>query len=215
MTKSARPDHATAMFDFTRPHAEIMDATNQQVWQTLEPCSPEAFAAFDLPDPYRPVGVGCAAMDEMWFDRSPGAEEDGPMLELELLGRKWGHCARPVSLPKRPFGDSGPIEMIVDKYHALRFAEGRRVPVLRSPEGDHFVHVIDGRSISSIGTDGAPDDRLVVPEDCTLGHVALDADWVLRLPAPTRVFFFASGDSFQGPIESLPGAWVANDGDGE
>lgn len=211
---SARPAHATEMFDLTRPHAEVIDPTTREVWQTLGPCTREELAALDLPEPYRPIGVGRAAMDETWFDRSPGDDEDGPMREREIAGRRWGHCAKTASRPSRPFGDDGPVEMMVDKHHALRFAAGRRVPVLRTPDGELF-HVIDGRAISSIGTDGAPDERLRVPSGCSLGHVALDADWVLRLPAPTRVFFFGSGDSFQGPVDSMPNAWVANEGENE
>ena len=215
MPGSARPAHATEMVDLSRPHAEIIDTKSQQVWQTLEPCSAEELEALDLPDRYRPVGVGRAAMDEMWFDRSPGADADGPMRELELVGRRWGLCARPASLPERPFGETGPVEMRVDKHHALRFAEGRRVPVLRTPEGAHFVHVIDGRGRSSIGSRGAPDAPLTIPDGCRLGHVTIDADWVLRLPSPTRVFFFESGDSFQGPVASLPSPWTSNAGESE
>lgn len=209
MSGSARPDYATEFIDFTRSHAEVIDTTNQQVWQSLEPCSSEEFAKLELPEPYRRVGIGVGAMDEMWFDRSPGAAEDGPMLEREIDGRKWAHCARPISAPAHPFGEAGPVEMIIDKFHALRFVAGRRVPVLRSPEGEWFVHAIDGRGISSIGIRGGPSGEFVVPEGCALGQVELAKDWVLRLPAPTRVFFFQSGDSFQGPIADLPGDWVA------
>ena len=154
------------------------------------------------------MGIGCGAMDEMWFDRSPGVAEDGPMLEREICGRRWAHCARPTSAPARPFGNDGPVEMIVDKHHALRFVAGRRVPVLRVPEGEWFVHVIDGRGMSSIGIRGGPSGGLDVPPGCSLGHVELTEDWVLRLPSPTRVFFFKNGDSFQGPIEELAGEWV-------
>ena len=211
---SARPAHATEMFDFVQPHAEVIDATTGEVWQTLGPCTPEEFAAFDLPEPYRPLGVGCSAMDETWFDRSPGATEDGPMREREIVGRRWGHCARPASDRSRPFGDDGPIAMRVDKHHALRFVAGRRVPVLRTPEGELFVHVIDGRGLSSIGIGSAPEGAVSIPDGCALGHVTLDADWILRLPAPTHVFFFGSGDSFQGPIETLPGEWVPEAGAG-
>ena len=203
----ARPLHATEMIGLDRPHAEVIDPNTSQVWQTIEPCDAKELAALVLPEPLRSVGVGCGTMDEMWFDRSPGASEDGNMKERLIDGRRFGHCARPASPPKKPFGDDGPTEMLVDKYHALRFAAGRRVPVLLTPDAAAFVCVIDGAGISSIGLDHEPRGDLVLPAGCRLGEVALEKDWVLRLPSPTRVFFFASGDSYQGPVETLPGEW--------
>ncbi len=202
-----RPLHATEMIGFDRPHAEVIDPNTRQVWQSIEPCDAKELAALALPEPLRPVGVGCGAMDEMWFDRSPGASEDGPMKERTIDGRRFGHCARPASPPTKPFGEGGPTEMLVDKYHALRFAVGRRVLVLLMPDAAAFVHVIDGAGISSIGLDHEPKGELVLPGGCQLGEVALEKDWVLRLPSPARVFFFPSGDSYQGPVETLPGEW--------
>jgi hypothetical protein len=204
---NARPDSATEMIDHMRPHAEVIDPTTRKVWQSIEPCDADELGALDLPEPLRPVGIGNGAMDEHWFDRSPGAPGNGPMEERVIDGRRFGHCACPASIPAKPFGEDGPIEMIVDKYHAMRFAAGRRVAVLKTPEGEAFVHVIDGQGASSIGLDAAPRGSLVIPEGCSLGEVALEKDWILRLPHPTRVFFFPSGDSFQGPIDSLPAEW--------
>ena len=100
------------------------------------------------------------------------------------------------------------MQMIVDKHHALRFAAGRRIPMMQMPDGAIFVHVIEGGGASTVGLMGAASEgALAVPEGCRLGEVALEDDWVMRLPNPTRALFFASGDSFQGPIESLPGKW--------
>lgn len=205
----ARPDHATQMLDLTRARAEVIEPAMGRVWQSVEPCSAEEFAAIDLPDSLRRVGTGCGAMDEMWFDRSPGAGADGPMEERIIDGRRFAHCASPASAPSKPFGDAGPTEMSVGKFHALRFCAGRAVPVMRSPEGEFFVHVIDsqkGRSNIGLGTPSRG--ALVMPDECALGRVELDQDWILRLPNPTRVFFFPNGDSFQGPIESLPAEWT-------
>jgi hypothetical protein len=180
---NARPDFATKMIDHARPHAEVIDPTTRKVWQSIEPCDAGELGALDLPEPLRRVGVGNGAMDEHWFDRSPGATENGPMEERVIDGRRFGHCACPASAPSKPFGKDGPTEMMVDKHHAMRFAAGRRVAVLETPEGEAFVHVIDGRGES-------------------IRELSLEDDWVLRLPHPTRVFFFPSGDSFQGPIET-------------
>ena len=204
---SARPDYATEMAG-AGARAEIIDPTTGQVWQTLDGCDLEAFGRLDLPAPFQPVGVGTPAMDENWFDRSPGAAENGPMDCRSIAGRRWGYCASPASGPSKPFGDEGPTEMQVDKHHALRFAAGRRVPVLKSPEGETFVHVIAGRGFSDVIVDPrAKAASFVVPTGWRIGEVEIAEDWVLRLPNPTRVFFFPTRDSFQGPIDSLPGEW--------
>ncbi len=199
---NARPDFATEMIDHTRPHAEVIDPTTRKVWQSIEPCDAGELRALDLPEPLRPVGIGNGAMDEHWFDRSPGATQNGPMEERVIEGRRFGHCACPASAPSKPFGEDGPTEMMVDKHHAIRFAAGRRVAVLETPEGEAFVRVIDGRGESSIGLDGDPRGTLVIPDGCRLREISLEDDWILRLPHPTRVFFFPNGDSFQGPIET-------------
>ena len=48
-----------------------------------------------------------------------------------------------------------------------------------------------------------------VPKGCALAEVALEKDWVVRLPTPTRIFFcWKSGDSYQGPIDALPLDWT-------
>lgn len=204
---SARPDYATEMAG-AGARAEIIDPTTGQVWQALEACDLETFGQLALPAPFQPIGVGTPAMDEHWFDRSPGATTDGPMECRSIAGRAWGHCASPASAPNKPFGEDGPTEMRVDKHHALRFAAGRRVPVLKSPEGEAFVHVITGRGFSDVAVDErAQKASFVVPPGWTLGDVALEEDWILRLPNPTRVFFFPTRDSFQGPIDSLPSEW--------
>ncbi|MEM9176926.1 MAG: hypothetical protein AAGC67_17020 [Myxococcota bacterium] len=195
---NARPAYATELLEIDRPHAEILDPTTGQVWQTLAGCGPDALAALDLPAPLQSLGAGTAAMDEHWFDRAPGAAEDGPLETRTIAGHEWGHCARPASAPAKPFGEDGPIELHVDKHHALRFRAGRRIPVLKTPEGEDFVHVI-ARPRDA--------DPLAIPDGCRLGEVVLTEDWILRLPQPTRVFFFGSGDSFQGPLAALPDAW--------
>ncbi len=87
--------------------------------------------------------------------------------------------------------------MLVEKHHVLRFRTGRRVPVLRVPgaEGGDFVHVVEG------GPDKPP---LTLPDGWTLSEVALETEWVVRIPTPTTVFFFPNRDSYQGPITLRP-----------
>jgi hypothetical protein len=84
----------------------------------------------------------------------------------------------------------------VHKHHVIRFVAGREVSVLLHPEGKRFVHVIEG------GAGKAP---LSLPEGWKLESLKLAEDWIVALPTPTTVFFFPNGDSYQGPLATLPG----------
>jgi hypothetical protein len=45
---------------------------------------------------------------------------------------------------------------------------------------------------------------LALPDGWALSEVALEADWIVRLPSPTAVFLFPDRDSYQGPIVERP-----------
>jgi hypothetical protein len=109
----------------------------------------------------------------------------------EIGGRHFGLCARPASAPSQPEGPDGPRLVLVQKHHVIRFVAGREVPVLWRPDGERFVHVIQG---------GEGKSPLALPDGWKLESVKLAEDWVLALPTPTTVFFFPNGDSYQGPI---------------
>jgi hypothetical protein len=189
--ESARPVNATAMLGAQELHGEILDPSTGNVWQSLEPITREDYQGLPLEPGWLRVGVGRGAMDEHWFARSPGRGEDGPMELLEIGGRRFGLCARPASRPSLPAGPDGPRMLLVDKHHVVRFRSGRQVPILMGAEGNRFVHVIEG------GEGKAP---LALPDSWRLECVSLIDDWVLQLPNPTTVFFFANGDSYQGPL---------------
>ncbi len=193
---SARLEKATPIIRARELHGEVFDPDANDVWQSLEPITREDFEALPLAAGWRHLGIGSAAMDECWFARSPGRDEDGPMDLLEIGGRQFGLCARPAGRPGRPAGPEGPVSLLVDKHHLLRYARGREIPVLEDPAGDRFVHVIEG------GEGKAP---LVVPDGWKLELVFLVEDWVLALPNPTTAFFFSNGDGYQGPLAELPG----------
>jgi hypothetical protein len=190
-----RPAHVTPLIGAQELHGEVLDRSTGNVWQSLEPITREDYQALPLEPGWLPVGIGRGAMDEHWFARSPGNDEDGPMEHREIGGRRFGLCARPASTPTQPAGPEGPRMLLVQKHHVIRFVSGRRVPVLLHPDGKRYVHVIEG------GEGKAP---LALPDGWKLECVELADDWVLELPTPTTVFFFANGDSYQGPLELLP-----------
>ena len=194
--ESARPANATALIGARDLHGEILDPSTGNVWQSLEPITREDYQALPLEPGWLRVGIGRGAMDEHWFTRSPGADADGPMELREIGGRRFGLCARPASAPTRPAGPEGPRLLRVQKHHVLRFAAGREVPLLLHPDGERFVHVIEG------GAGKAP---LALAAGWKLESLKLAEDWVLELATPTTVFFFPNGDSYQGPLADLPG----------
>ncbi len=187
------PVYATPLIDAQELHGEFLDPSTGNVWQSLEPISREDYQELPIEPGWLRVGIGRAAMDEHWFARSPGKEEDGPMELLEIGERRFGLCARPASALSQSFNPDGPRRVLVDKYHVVRFLSGRQVPVLCDPDGARFVHVIEG---------GEGKASLAVPDGWKLECVELTEDWVLQLPSPTTVFFFANGDSYQGPLET-------------
>jgi hypothetical protein len=192
---SPRPANATAMIGARQDHGEVLDRTTGNVWQSLEPISREDYEALPLEPSWLRIGVGSGAMDEHWFARSPGAHEDGPMEQREIGGHRFGLCARPASAPTQPEGPEGPRHILVQKHHVICFAAGREIPILQRPDGQRFVHVIEG---------GQRKPALALPDGWRVETVKLAEDWVLQLPTPTTVFFFPNGDSYQGPLAELP-----------
>lgn len=196
-----RPDNATVMQEPHLPHAEIIDRRTAQVWQTLAGCSSETLAELDVPEEFGRIGSAAGAMDAHWFDRSPGASENGPMAERTIAGLRWVHCAIPGGNRALPFGKAGPVEIQVDKHHGLLFHGGRTIPILRASSGEVFVHVVTGRAYPrDRNGECASRDGLEVPADWRFDAIRLESDWIVRLPSPTRTLFFPTGDSFQGPI---------------
>lgn len=193
--ESARPAHATPMVRAQELHGEVLDPSTRDVWQSLEPISHEDYKALPLEPGWLHVGIGRAAMDEHWFARSPGSDEDGPMQVREIGGRDFGLCARPASAPTPVAGSDGAHQLLVEKHHVILFMRGREVPVLLHPDGQRYVLVIEG------GEGKAP---LALPDGWMLEHVKLAEDWILQLATPATVFFFGNGDSYQGPLATLP-----------
>ena len=113
--------------DCQEPHGEILDLESGTVWQTYLPISKQAYNALDLPKTLVKIGVGTGVMDEHYFRRSPGADEDGPVSERDIAGLRWFHCANPPEGAKAPDEDGpikqlldkegGPLYVLVDKHH--------------------------------------------------------------------------------------------------
>jgi hypothetical protein len=193
---SARPPYATDLVAPRDLHMEIIDPATRAVWQSIEPISMAAYKAFTVEPPFLKVGIGASVMDEHWFERSPGAAPDGAMEVREIGGRRFAFCAvAPADGGRLPAGPDGPRLLMVEKHHVLLYRAGRSVPILRTPDGDDFVHVVHGGLVST---------PLQLPAGWQLRSVELQRDWIVPLPSPTAALFFANRDGFQGPLTALP-----------
>jgi len=192
----ARPAHATALVAPRELHMEILDTTNRNVWQTIEPISLQEYKAVVLDPPWVKVGVGASVFDEHWFDRSPDAAESGAMAVRDIGGRGFALCARaPADGGTLPAGPDGPRRLLVEKHHVVRYRAGRTVSILSTPDAGEYVHVVES---------GIAREPLVLPPGWRVRSLELAADWIVPLPVPTTAYFFANRDGYQGPLSVLP-----------
>ena len=172
---------------------EVMEQTTRRVWMTAAPITLADFEALELDASLLKVGVATASMDQAAFQCSPGAPDE-PVLERVINRRLYINVATPAPphewIASTELG--GPVEITVNKAHIIGFEAGRSVVVMRLPEGD-FVEVV-----------GEPDgdEALVLPAGAELREIALQEPWLVKLPSPTRAFFWFghSMRSFQGPV---------------
>ncbi|MEL7446273.1 MAG: hypothetical protein AAGK02_10720 [Pseudomonadota bacterium] len=189
---SQRPATATPIANSRKLHAELIEPSTMRAWISLEPMEQEDFQALPLPADLAPAAIGRTAMEEHWFSRSPDQDEDGPMRLREVGSYQFGHCARALDV-SQPFGPEGPRRVLVEKFQGGRFKSGSQVPFLVDPEGRRFVHIVDC---------GADPKSLTIPEGFEFQQLSLTEDWVFQLPNPTTAYFFDTGDSYQGPIDT-------------
>lgn len=178
----------------TSCHHEIINTETMEVWQALEPSTLEAFEAMEVEAPWAKVATGFGRMDESYFRRSPGMDEDGPMATMEAFGFVWSHCANPDMAGAVQHGENGPREISVHKYHTMIFHGGHDLDILCAPDGNEYVHIFDTRRV------GLPKD---LPDGYAIRSVHLEEKIVLDLGYPATVFFFPDGNGFQGPLDDF------------
>ena len=173
---------------------ELMELESQTVWQSRLTVPAELYRTFPLEEGWAKVALGVAAMDTHWFRRSPGAEEDGPVVQRQCGGYEFFFCAKPGGEAETPFGPDGPRRLAVEKHHSLLYRSGRSLDFLLDPAGQALVRVITAPPGSA---------ALEVPEGFEARRLELRRDYRVDLPCPATVYFFPNGDSYQGPV-SLP-----------
>lgn len=198
--------------DCRQTHCELIDLSEGSVWQSTLPMDHATYKAMELPPGYARVGIGAGVMDAHYFRRSPGADTDGPVRERAIAGHAFFHCANPPKDgPESPVGDD-PKLLRVDKHHTLIFEAGREVDVIRCDAGRDYVQVITASPRGDGIMQKTPKDGTTpaaLPKGWTRRTERIEARTSIHLPHPTKAWFFASGESFQGPVDTF-GAPVAD-----
>lgn len=166
---------------------EIMETATADVWLCQTPVEPAKVAALTLADGFTIVGAAPAVADVAYFDRSPDAEEDGPLEVREVDGLRFARVARPVG---REAVGSQAMLLTVHKHHTMLYAAGRTISVLDLGDGELLTPAWAGPS------DAEPE----LPAGWSLEHVTLTDDLVARIPDPATVAALADGSGFHGPV---------------
>lgn len=168
---------------------EISEPATGKTWMCLEPVSKEDFHNLQLDENYQPFGTAIASMDAAMFQHSP-VGKDTHVEVRQISGYQFAHVAtaREFEFPKDP---EGPVEIWVDKAHTIGFRAGREVTVMRY-KAETFVELIG---------DDRNDESLLLPEGAYLEKLTLNEHLIVRLPTPTKTFWwFSKGRGFQGPV---------------
>lgn len=177
-------------------HGEVMDATGG-VWLAQAPMTRERFESLALPDGFVKTGIGESVADLAFFRRSPGADADGPCETRDIDGECFSMVARP-GVPDS--SHRGLFILPVHKHHRLLYVAGRTIEVMDCGDGADYVPLVTDALMAGARPrpEGFPPRAL--PDGWSVRRVTLERDLVVELPCPTRVTFFRSGESFQGPV---------------
>lgn len=181
-------------------HLEILHVASRSVWLSQQAVTDAIFEALVPPEGFVKTGVGASVADVAYFRRSPGADHDGPVETLDVGGVRLARVARAAGAPEP--GLPGVRVFPVDKHHVLLYRAGRTLDIMDLGDGFDYVPLV-ARARGAITGAGHPRETprtRVLPEGWSVRTVQLARDLVVELPNPTRVAFFASGDSFQGPV---------------
>ncbi|MGD9327346.1 MAG: haloalkane dehalogenase [Cyclobacteriaceae bacterium] len=153
----------------------------------------EEFSGLELPADWAKNQPREVTFSEGMFNRSPGAEENGPLIQKTLAGYEWLYNAKVIERGI-PMDNQGLLTgNYIDKYHSVTFDAGSIVRYLISPEGDRYILI--SRLVDRT-TDFFP-----TPDGWTLKDELIEEEWVLELPNPTLNIRTQNQDSYQGPIE--------------
>lgn len=177
-------------------HGEVYETATGTVWLNQTPMTRQQFQDMELPEGFVKTGIGESVAAAAYFSRTPGTPHDGPLTARDIGGFRFSLVAKPGA-PEMPA--PGVFVLYVEKHHRVLYRAGSTIEVMNFGDGADYVPLVRKAVMAGRRAD-APTKERVLPEGWSVRSVTLDRDLVVDLPCPTRVSFFASGDSFQGPL---------------
>lgn len=160
------------------------------------------FDAIDLPEGWFKNQPRETDPDGGRFLRSPGATQDGPLLEETLFGHLWQQNAVIVQTGFSVGGESLLTGNSVAKFHEVTFEAVSTLHLLISPEGEQFVRISRDA--------GRTNELPTVPDTWQTGEYIAPQVMTFMLPNPTLNIRLDNEDSFQGPISPVATEEIAN-----
>jgi len=174
-------------------YGEIIELATRRIWLSCEPLTKDGFETLNPPNGFAKSGIGRVVHDGAVFTRSPGAATDGPLLTMDIEGRRFAF----VALPGRGrVGESGDYVVDVEKHHRVLYRSGSDVQLLQDENGYEFILQIT--DAERTGVTRRTDRVLPVGWTARTWHVR--STTVLDVPSPARIVFLSNGDVFHGPV---------------
>lgn len=171
---------------------ELMEAETRRVFICQTEVTAAEVESFEPPDGFGHALVGATRADLAFFARSPGAELDSPVENVELGGLRFSYVARPVRVDTLA---SGAVEMTIDKHHAMLYRAGRTIDILDFGDGTVATPAWGSTDPSAALTDDMLD------ASWRLRRARLAEDLLTTIPNPARVIVLDRAFGFHGPVD--------------
>jgi haloalkane dehalogenase len=184
---------------------QVISPTEIITWMNNDQITQEEFDAIELPQGWFKNQPREGTADSAMFAGSPGSTS-GEFVVAEHFGHEWRHVATIVEANVPLDDDQLLTANTITKSHELTFDAETTLPILISPEDEHYVLVSrDAGRTSDIPT---------IPEGWQLVEYTTTEELVVQLPDPTINIRADNEDSFQGPVPELA-ALINNDDPGD
>ncbi|MEO1617144.1 MAG: alpha/beta hydrolase [Planctomycetota bacterium] len=173
---------------------QVISPTEIITWMNNDQITQEEFDAIELPQGWFKNQPREGTADSAMFAGSPGATS-GEFVVAEHFGHDWRHVATIVETNVPLDDDQLLTANTITKSHELTFDAETPLPILISPEDEHYVLVSrDAGRTSDVPT---------IPEGWQLVEYTTNEELIVQLPDPTINIRADNEDSFQGPIPEL------------
>jgi hypothetical protein len=180
-------------------YGEIMELATLNVWLCQQSFTLEEYEALEPPEGFIKSGMGRSSHDAAYFRRPPAESKDGPLETMTVNGRRFSHVAMPgKNDPNYSLKRDKLLLIEIHKHHSVMFAKGRKLEILSIGDGMDYVPQVTEITGMPWGLELA---ERILPDGWSVREITLKEDLFVEIPFPAKVCFFASGDSFQGPVK--------------